>query len=167
MPANAQGKHQRPSASRVEIVRTVKTPLGFFVLVVLVVEAIFGVVAGLSSGPDRTWLVVGMLALIFLLVSIVTFMAVCRPESLRGARPEPIRIGATPPEVVHIKKPRILCVSSKQFEVLGFERDIETLQRAYGKSVRVEHELTSVRLRSLLTEQQFDILHLLSFVEPN
>jgi len=81
-------KTQRKSeGSRVDIIQTVQTPLGFFVLVVLIAEAIFGIVAGLSAGSDRTYLIFGMLALIFLLVSIVSVIAVFRPEALYGVRP--------------------------------------------------------------------------------
>jgi quinol-cytochrome oxidoreductase complex cytochrome b subunit len=42
--------------SRASIVQTIKTPLGFFALVVLTVEVIFGVVAAMSAGLDRTYL---------------------------------------------------------------------------------------------------------------
>lgn len=62
---------------RVDIIRSVQTPLGFFVLVVLVVEAIFGLVAWRSGPerPDRTYLVIGMIALMFFVVGIVAFLA--------------------------------------------------------------------------------------------
>ena len=72
---------RKSEASRVDIIQTVQTPLGFFVLVVLIVEAIFGIVAGLSTGADRRYLIFGMLALIFLLVAIVSVIAVFRPEA--------------------------------------------------------------------------------------
>lgn len=39
---------------RVKIIETVQTPLGFFALVVLVVEVILGVLADGSTGSDRT-----------------------------------------------------------------------------------------------------------------
>lgn len=66
------------------IIQAVKTPLGFFVLVVLIVEAILGGSAIFSSGPDRTYLVIGMISLLFLLVIIVAVMAYFRPSSLYG-----------------------------------------------------------------------------------
>ena len=72
---------------RVDIIRTVHTPLGFFTLVVLVVEVVLGSVAALSAGGDRTLLILGMLALIFLLVILVACLAVFRPEALGGTRP--------------------------------------------------------------------------------
>ncbi len=69
---------------RAKIIQTVQKPLGFFTLVVLVVEAIFGIIATLSQGADRTYLVVGMICLMFLLVGIVAFLAYKRPGALTG-----------------------------------------------------------------------------------
>ena len=74
--------------ARADLIRTVQTPLGFFVLVVLVVEGILGVTASLSEGSARTYLVVGMIAVIVLLVGIVAFMAYRRPEGLKGESTE-------------------------------------------------------------------------------
>ncbi len=48
---------QKPSISkdRTSIISAVKTPLGFFVLVVLVVEGILGTLSGAAlSGSDRS-----------------------------------------------------------------------------------------------------------------
>jgi len=80
---NSTGKE----ADRVGIIRAVETPLGFFVLVVLVVEAILGYITSLSSGAERTYLIAGMFALIFALVGVVSFLAYKRPEALSGKRP--------------------------------------------------------------------------------
>lgn len=74
-------------ASWSEIIATVQTPLGFFALIVLVVEAIFGGMAAVSSGTDRTYLVLGMLAIMLSLILIVAVLAFIRPESLHGQRP--------------------------------------------------------------------------------
>jgi hypothetical protein len=68
--------------SRASIISSVRTPLGFFVLVMLVVEAILGVVVGLSAGEDRTLAIKGMLIIIVALILVVAFMAVLRPGSL-------------------------------------------------------------------------------------
>jgi hypothetical protein len=75
------------ATGRARLIQTVQTPLGFFVLVVLVVEAVFGIIAGLSQGPERSYTVIGMFVLIFALVAIVAMLAVFRPESLAGTRP--------------------------------------------------------------------------------
>lgn len=74
--------------TRVGIIKTVQTPLGFFVLVVLVVEVLLGGVAGLSEGLTPTVTVVGMLVVILALVAVVTFFAYHRPEALSGIRPD-------------------------------------------------------------------------------
>lgn len=69
---------------KVNVINAVKTPLGFFVLVVLLVEVILGITANMSTGSDRTILIVGMLFLILLLVIIVAWMAYYRPSALYG-----------------------------------------------------------------------------------
>ena len=82
-------------STRVGLIRAVRTPLKFFILIVLVIEAILGTVAGVSSGLDRTLSLVGMLVIIFALVAIVAFMAYYRPEALSGLRPPPLPVQAT------------------------------------------------------------------------
>jgi hypothetical protein len=72
---------------RVNVIEAVKTPLGFFVLVVLVVEVFLGVVAGLSTGNTATITVVGMLVIILALIAVVAYLAHSRPEALAGVRP--------------------------------------------------------------------------------
>ena len=74
---------------RVSIIQAVQTPLGFFVLVVLVVEVIFGIITGLSEGSLRTILAIAMVTLIFLLAGFVSFLAYSRPEALHGVRYQP------------------------------------------------------------------------------
>ncbi len=73
---------------RVDIIRAVQTPLGFFVLVVLVVEVTLGVFAGIGKGFDRTLSLSGMIALIFVLIGVVAILAYFRPEALFGKRGE-------------------------------------------------------------------------------
>ncbi len=72
MPRGIPARHE--PRDRVSVLQTVQTPLGFFSLVVLVVEVVFGVVASLEAGPDRTYLVIGMIVLMFLLVVIVALL---------------------------------------------------------------------------------------------
>jgi len=68
-------KQRRSTVDRVGIIQAIQTPLGFFVFVVLVVEVVFGIVAGLRPGSDRTYLIIGMIALMFFVVAIVSFLA--------------------------------------------------------------------------------------------
>jgi hypothetical protein len=75
------------SKDRTSIISAVKTPLGFFVLVVLVVEGILGTLSGAAlSGSDRSVALYGMFALIGVLIAVVVSLAVFRPEALAGAR---------------------------------------------------------------------------------
>jgi tetratricopeptide (TPR) repeat protein len=76
--------------SRVDIIGAIKTPLAFFALVVLVVEAIMGLAVGATAGFDRTLLIAGMISLIFLLVAVVALIAYFRPISLYAYKPESV-----------------------------------------------------------------------------
>lgn len=96
----------RKEPDRIKIIQTVQSPLGFFTLVVLVVEVILGIMDSLSAGTDRTYLIFGMIGLIFLLVVIVALFAAFRPEALSGKRPD--RIGSvtlSPPDGSSFTKP--------------------------------------------------------------
>jgi hypothetical protein len=76
------------AGGRIGIIQAVQTPLGFFVLVVLIIEAIFGVfVFKLNEGADRTFVIQCMIVLIFSLVLIVTGIAILRPWALSGKEP--------------------------------------------------------------------------------
>lgn len=70
---------------KVRIIEAVKTPIAFFVLVILLVEGVLGLV-GIKCPEQRTIVIIGMLALIFLLIVIVTLLSWCRPEALKGVR---------------------------------------------------------------------------------
>jgi hypothetical protein len=72
--------------SRSEVIRTVSTPLGFFALVVLVIEVILGALAATGTGEGRTITVGVMLVVIIGLVGIVAYFAYHRPEALFGRR---------------------------------------------------------------------------------
>jgi hypothetical protein len=84
MPKQENNQNTGP---RISIIEAVQRPINFFVLVVLVVEAILGITVNFSQGADRTYLILGMLALIFMLVLIVAGLAFFRPEALSGKRP--------------------------------------------------------------------------------
>lgn len=82
-----EDKNNVNQSDRVRIIETVQTPLGFFTLTVLIVEVILGITTNFSQGLERNYLIIGMIALIFLLIVIVTGFAYFRPEALRGKRP--------------------------------------------------------------------------------
>jgi hypothetical protein len=68
--------------------------LGFFTLVVLVVEGILGSVAAFS-GTERSTALYGMLSIIGALIIVVAGFAVFRPEALSGIRQEQKLEGGT------------------------------------------------------------------------
>jgi hypothetical protein len=72
---------------RATVIESVRTPLGFFSLVALIAEAVLGSVAILIERPEKTYLVWSMIALLFLVLVLVAFLAVFRPEALSGSRP--------------------------------------------------------------------------------
>jgi hypothetical protein len=77
-----------PAGGRAGIIEAVQTPLGFFVLVVLIVEALLGAVGfALGAGEDRSFVIRAMIILIFALVVIVTGIAIWRPSILAGEDP--------------------------------------------------------------------------------
>ena len=84
--------------SRVRVIDSIKNPLGFFVLVLLVVEAIPGVIVARSAGGDRTLAIAGMLIIIGGLVLIVAFIAYHRPSHLLN-QPASAAIGPGPDEL--------------------------------------------------------------------
>ena len=90
---------------KVRIIDAVKTPLAFFVLIVLMVEIIFGI-AATKFVDQREVIVVAMIILIFLLVGIVAFLAYSKPEALKGARyfedPELAKIRQNFQEIEHL-----------------------------------------------------------------
>lgn len=156
--------------SRVALINTIQTPLGFFVLVILIVEVIFGIIATFSSGTDKTYIIIGMLFLIFLLVFIVAGMAVFRPMSLYGVptkskrerKPAEFSPKVEATEIETICKPRILWASSlPSFSTEPIHQDIKTIRQAFPKSKLItEQELTADRFRDLLTKNKFDIVQL-------
>jgi len=53
----------------------------------LVVEVVFGIIAGLQQGPDRRYLIVGMISLMLFVVAIVGVLAYLG----KGSAPKPER----------------------------------------------------------------------------
>lgn len=64
------------------IIGAVKTYLGFFALIVLVVETVFGTVALKGTGSLQMLALISMLAVIALLILVVSFFAYRKPEAL-------------------------------------------------------------------------------------
>jgi len=81
-------KIKNNQSNRFDIIKTVKTPLGFFTLVVLIVECLLGLVSKMTQGQIQSFLIVSMVILIFLLVAIVAGFAFFKPEALDGKERE-------------------------------------------------------------------------------
>jgi hypothetical protein len=149
---------------RAKIIETVQTPLGFFVLVVLVVEAILGIVASSSDQSTQAIAVYGMLALITSLVAIVSFMAYKRPEALQGRRPTQRRQNDTQSRVEPFSIENIICVSTPEYDHLGIDQDAEILIKAFG-DVTLHRKMDLNEFRKKLSTNKFEIVHVLGFVD--
>lgn len=64
------------------IVQAIKSPLGLFALVVLVVEVILGILASRAMGTDFTLLIIGMLATIFSMIVALAYLSIRHPKKL-------------------------------------------------------------------------------------
>ncbi len=64
-----------------DIITAVTTPLSFFTLVVLVVEALIGILIYRSELTNAFYLILGMLFLLFILVAVVAFISYKKPEA--------------------------------------------------------------------------------------
>lgn len=74
-------------SERVAVINAVKTYLGFFVLVILIVEIVLGAVALKAQGINQMIALYGMLFVILVMVAVVSFFAYKKPEALlRTAR---------------------------------------------------------------------------------
>jgi hypothetical protein len=82
---NTEGIERVPPSGkrRVSIIEAVQTPLGFFVLVVLIVEVIFALACNYYHQYQKE-IVYSMIALIFFLILIVAGLACYRPGALFG-----------------------------------------------------------------------------------
>jgi hypothetical protein len=174
------GRLPPPAAgSRLDIIRTVQSPLGFFVLVVLVVEAIIGGVAGFSGANERLYIISIMAGIVILLVLTVTSLAWFRPEALEGKR-APVLAAARVqgPELPVVKSPKTLVAVSEQLmghEMgsserftrfgTGFYGDIEAVRQLGGPDPHIVENVTSNQLRDLMVRESFDIVLLLVYVD--
>jgi hypothetical protein len=72
------------------------------------------------------------------------------------------------PALERVREPRILCASSAQYgrRAYGFDYDIAAIEAAFPGRSHVDKALGVKRLRALLTEQRFDIVHLAVPVHP-
>jgi hypothetical protein len=67
-----------------------------------------------------------------------------------------------------IENPRVLCAASAQYAQpsFGFDLDVGIVERYFRGRVTVERALTGERLMDRLTTERFDIVHLVTAVDP-
>ncbi|MCI5157661.1 MAG: hypothetical protein D3906_04335 [Candidatus Electrothrix sp. AUS1_2] len=85
---NDTGQQQVDKFSWSDIIVAVKTPLGLFTLVLLIIEAILGIVATRSIDQLQIYIAKGMLLGFFLVILLVALIAFFRPRSLYGLQTE-------------------------------------------------------------------------------
>jgi hypothetical protein len=73
------GEHQ-------SLIESIKTPLGFFSLIVLMINALFVSLVYATTGSDRTLILVAMVIILLTLILVVAIVAVWKPEALWGKR---------------------------------------------------------------------------------
>lgn len=81
-------KDESPSSSWAATIQSVRTPMGFLTLAVLIIAASVPIIAASVQAPAKIWLLVGLFGLLVILAAIVVVLAVRRPEALHGQRPE-------------------------------------------------------------------------------
>lgn len=74
----------KDASIRIDVLREIKTPLGYFALAILVVEAILAALAIKATGFDLTVLVCGMVFSLVLLIAFVGYLSIKKPETLVG-----------------------------------------------------------------------------------
>ena len=73
------------------------------------------------------------------------------------------------PAIDCIEEPRVLCAASAQYNEpgLGFNFDVDVLESKFGSErLTIERALTSARLTEHLTGGTYDIVHLVTAVDP-
>jgi hypothetical protein len=158
---------------RSRIIDVVKTPLGFFVLVILVLETLFGVIIYSSNIHQevRSGLLISTFAFILILVVLVAAMAIFKPQSLSATRSITVitspRRSRSTSTIETIEKEEIYCASTPQWKQFAFEEDVKAIKKSFGKKVTVEYQLSSGVLGNLLTQKGFSIIHVVGHVDRN
>ncbi len=133
----------------VSIIEIIKTPLGFFVFAMLLVETFLTGVFTFANDDDRTLAIVGMLTIAGAVIMIVAGFAYFKPESLVLS------------QSTTIDQPNSDTLSAKQSQILGFlekqsRSHEEILQRDIEKNMGFSHASAELFYRlETLTLQGF------------
>ncbi len=82
MPIKSEKKEKPKTLERTAIISAVKTYLGFFVLIALIVEAALGGIALTVEAQNQAYVIFGMLFVIVALIAVVSLFAAFKPEVL-------------------------------------------------------------------------------------
>ena len=170
-------------AGRSSAIEAVKTPLGFYALVVLVAEGILSVAVGLTDGLDRTVLVLGMTGSLISLIFLVAGISIWRPRALYGEVSTVVNVKLRSLEANGIEEtggdladefeltrtirdPRIL-VADALFGISGGDaRNIGSVWPAAAVT-NLEPAHANALASTLLTHGSFDILQLTANVSSS
>lgn len=98
-------KSSNNSKGRVNIIQSIQTPLGFFSLIILVTEAILGLLAVKAAGSDFTILMVAMVGIMLLSIMVVALIAYKRPIILTKGHNQHIELPEANGDGVFISSP--------------------------------------------------------------
>ena len=79
-----QNPISKSQTDRVSIIQAVTSPLGFYTLIVLMIEGILAFMVKSIQGPERNLLAWCMVGLLALLIIVVALLATFRPDALLG-----------------------------------------------------------------------------------
>src|SRR6266481_4597735 len=82
------------STGRAGVIRAVQTPLGFFALVVLAIEAVLGLLVTSLDSSQKTLLLIGMMILLFAAVLTVGVIAYFSPHVFESMGTQPKSAGS-------------------------------------------------------------------------
>ena len=95
------------SAGRAGIIQSISTPIGFFALVVLAIEAILGLIAFTASTQDKALIIRSMIILFFIVTLAVIFLALAiqHQDPADGSTDaDYIRSGTYPPLIWSVRR---------------------------------------------------------------
>jgi len=81
---------EKDTTEQRNLIEAIRTPLGFFSLIVVVIESALVGLALASSGADRSFLVRAIPGILVLLILLVALIAALKPEALWGKRYSPL-----------------------------------------------------------------------------
>src|ERR687897_807580 len=115
--------------SHAMIVRAIRTPLNLFGLIFLVIEAILLVAASKASGFNLTLIIVGMVVALLMLVVIVAYVGIRRPNFFTGES-EGLVPGSKLKHDVFLSSPMAGFTSEEEYQRdrKGVLRVVETLR---------------------------------------